>query len=66
MHKSLPIQNQARFAVGNAIKSPGFVSVTDVTGRSYDKASRKEFWGTLARRPQMTASGNNLTIKLSF
>lgn len=66
MHTSLPIHNQACFAVGNAIKSPGFVSVTDVTGQSYDKDSRKEFWGALAKHPQMTVSGNNLTIKLSF
>ena len=63
---NLPSHAQARFAIGNIVKSPGFQSVTDGTGKTYDKDDRKEFWADLVRYQQVKVAGNGLTVRLSF
>ena len=64
--KDLPRHIQSRYAIGNAVKSSGFISVEMPWGRRYDASDRKDFWRDLEGFTQLQPSGNGITINLSF
>ena len=64
--KDLPRHIQSRYAIGNAMKSNGFVSAEMPWGRRYDASDRKDFWRDLEGFTQLQPSGNGITINLRF
>ena len=62
----LPAEKQNASALGNAVKSRGFVSLKDNTGRVYEHKDREALWNSLMNRADTKFGSLGMTVKLSF